>query len=60
MAATLLISSKNYSSWSLRGFLLARLSRLDVRGEGGRPDDHRHAGGIAAAGVVDPRAVPGA
>lgn len=28
-AATLLISSKNYSSWSLRGFLLARMARLD-------------------------------
>jgi len=28
MVATLLISSKNYSSWSLRGFLLARLGRL--------------------------------
>lgn len=27
--ANLLISSKNYSSWSLRGFLLARLARLD-------------------------------
>ena len=27
-SATLLISSKNYSSWSLRGFLLARLSGL--------------------------------
>jgi glutathione S-transferase len=26
--ATLLISSRNYSSWSLRGFLLARLSGL--------------------------------
>src|SRR3954470_15793222 len=26
--ATLLISSRNYSSWSLRGFLLARLARL--------------------------------
>ena len=26
--ATLLISSKNYSSWSLRGFLLARLSGI--------------------------------
>ena len=26
--ATLLITSKNYSSWSLRGFLLARLSGL--------------------------------
>src|SRR6201996_3303827 len=27
--ATLLISSKNYSSWSLRGYLLCRLARLD-------------------------------
>jgi len=27
--ATLLISSKNYSSWSLRGFLLARIARLE-------------------------------
>jgi len=29
MAATLLISSKNYSSWSLRGFLLCHLARLE-------------------------------
>lgn len=27
--ATLTISSKNYSSWSLRGWLLARLAKLD-------------------------------
>src|ERR1700747_1881337 len=27
--ATLLISSRNYSSWSLRGFLLCRLARLE-------------------------------
>jgi glutathione S-transferase len=27
--ATLFISSKNYSSWSLRGFLLARIAGLD-------------------------------
>jgi glutathione S-transferase len=27
--ATLLISSKNYSSWSLRGYLLAKLSGID-------------------------------
>jgi glutathione S-transferase len=27
--ATLLISSKNYSSWSLRGFLLCHLARLE-------------------------------
>ncbi|HVC60777.1 MAG TPA: glutathione S-transferase [Acetobacteraceae bacterium] len=29
-AATLLISSKNYSSWSLRGFLLCHLARLPI------------------------------
>jgi glutathione S-transferase len=29
MAATLTISSKNYSSWSLRGWLLCRLAGLD-------------------------------
>jgi glutathione S-transferase len=28
-AATLTISSKNYSSWSLRGWLLCRIARLD-------------------------------
>jgi hypothetical protein len=26
--ATLIISSKNYSSWSLRGWLITRMSRL--------------------------------
>ena len=29
-AATLTLSSKNYSSWSLRGFLLCRMAGLDV------------------------------
>src|SRR3981081_51005 len=29
MAATLTISSKNYSSWSLRGWLLCRMAGLD-------------------------------
>ena len=28
-AATLTISSKNYSSWSLRGWLLCRMAKLD-------------------------------
>lgn len=37
--ATLLISSKNYSSWSLRGFLLARLSGLDFEEKIVDPDD---------------------
>lgn len=30
-AAVLTISSKNYSSWSLRGFLLCKLAGLDVK-----------------------------
>lgn len=39
--ATLLISSKNYSSWSLRGYLLARLSGIDFVEERVSPDDPR-------------------
>jgi glutathione S-transferase len=37
--ATLVISSKNYSSWSLRGWLLARWSGLDFVEEIASPDD---------------------
>jgi glutathione S-transferase len=37
--ATLLISSKNYSSWSLRGFLLARMSGLGFIERQVDPDD---------------------
>ena len=37
--ATLSISSKNYSSWSLRGWLLARFSGLDFREVIVSPDD---------------------
>jgi glutathione S-transferase len=39
--ATLLISSKNYSSWSLRGFLLAKLSGIDFVEERVSPEDPR-------------------
>jgi glutathione S-transferase len=39
--ATLLISSKNYSSWSLRGFLLAKLSGIAFKEERVSPDDPR-------------------
>ncbi len=39
--ATLLISSKNYSSWSLRGFLLAKLSGIAFKEERVAPDDPR-------------------
>ena len=37
--AKLLISSRNYSSWSLRGHLLARLARLDFEEQMVSPDD---------------------
>jgi glutathione S-transferase len=37
--ATLLISSKNYSSWSLRGYLLARLSGLAFEEKVVDPED---------------------
>jgi len=37
--ATLTISSKNYSSWSLRGWLLARFAGLDFREVRIPPDD---------------------
>jgi glutathione S-transferase len=37
--ATLLISSRNYSSWSLRGWLLARLSGLSFKVELTDPND---------------------
>lgn len=37
--ATLSISSKNYSSWSLRGWLLTRFSGLDFREVVVSPDD---------------------
>lgn len=37
--ATLLISSKNYSSWSLRGFLLAKLSGIPFEVEQVSPED---------------------
>jgi len=38
-AATLLISSKNYSSWSLRGFLLCHLARLHFEEKAVAHDD---------------------
>ncbi len=37
--AILLISSKNYSSWSLRGFLLARLAGLEFEEKVVDPED---------------------
>ena len=37
--ATLTISSKNYSSWSLRGWLLCRMAGLDFKEKPVDPDD---------------------
>ena len=37
--ATLTISSRNYSSWSLRGYLLAKLAKLDFEEKVVPPDD---------------------
>ena len=37
--ATLIISSKNYSSWSLRGFLLTKMSGLAFKEQIVSPDD---------------------
>ena len=39
MVASLLISSRNYSSWSLRGWLLARMSGLEFAVETTSADD---------------------
>ncbi|OYV33209.1 MAG: glutathione S-transferase, partial [Acidocella sp. 20-61-6] len=39
LPATLLISSKNYSSWSLRGYLMAKLSGIDFVEQRVAPDD---------------------
>ncbi len=58
--ATLFITSRNYSSWSLRGFLLARLSGLRFVAETISPDDPGRAGGIAAALLLHPLPLPGA
>ena len=58
--ATLLISSKNYSSWSLRGFLLARLARLPFEEKVVDPDDPNTRAELLSEGVVDPHPLPGA
>jgi len=39
MSATLLITSRNYSSWCMRGWLLARLSGLPFTAESVSPED---------------------
>ena len=47
--ATLTISSKNYSSWSLRGWLLCRMAGLDFEEQRVGTRRSRHPAGTAAA-----------
>ena len=56
--ATLLISSKNYSSWSLRGFLLAKLSGISFKEERVSPGRPARARRTADAHLLHPRALP--
>jgi hypothetical protein len=56
--ATLTISSRNYSSWSLRGWLMARFARLDFDAVMVPPEGRRCPQGDPAAVAVDPRAAP--
>ena len=56
--ATLTISSKNYSSWSLRGWLLTKFSGLEFDEIVVSPDDPDGACRNPVAVVVDPGAVP--
>ena len=55
---TLTISSKNYSSWSLRGWLLAKLAGIDFDEVDRRPGRRRRAGGDPAPVAVDPGSLP--
>ena len=50
--ATLTISSKNYSSWSLRGWLLCRMAGLDFEEQPVDLGDPRRAAGAPAAVAV--------
>ena len=54
--AILLISSKNYSSWSLRGFLLARLAGLQFEEKLVDPEDPDEPPRTADAVFLDPSA----
>ena len=55
---TLTLSSKNYSSWSLRGWLMAKLAGIDFDEIDRRAERRRRARRNPAAVAVDPRALP--
>jgi glutathione S-transferase len=59
--ATLTISSKNYSSWSLRGWLLCRMAGLDFEEKPVAPDDAaaRQELLLLSSSVLVPRLVHG-
>ena len=59
MAKTVLsIASKNYGSWSLRGWLLCKMSGLDFEEQQVSVDDPSNSSGIALVVAVVPGALP--
>ena len=58
--AVLTINSRNYGSWSLRGFLLCRMAGLDCAVEMSGLDDASARAELSAALAVLPCAVPDA
>ncbi len=56
--ATLTIASKNYGSWSLRGWLLCKMAGLDFEEQIGRQRRSLHPRRIAAAVAIFPGALP--
>ena len=56
--AVLTLTSKNYSSWSLRGWLLAKFAGLDFTEKMIAPGRPRGARRDPAAVLVDPGAAP--
>ncbi len=58
--AMLTINSRNYGAWSLRGWLLCKMSGLDFEEHVLDQRRSRHPGGTAVALVVVPRAAAGA
>ena len=55
--ATLTIASKNYGSWSLRGWLLCKMAGLEFEEEQAKSDDPATRAGSAAVAVL-PGALP--
>jgi glutathione S-transferase len=53
--ATLTISSRNYSSWSLRGWLLCRMAGLDFAEAQVSPDDNRQELLLLSPSMLVPR-----